>query len=299
MSYAEIKTDIEVVLLSHNYENEKTLDGNQNGTRVYMEASYHPKPGNDIVYLPDTGDSWSLDYPELKVKTSNQTYVGDSTNCGRIWTLTYGSVPVTYSAGGDEAEYQTNIELGAEAVTFEPKGEIWKWYYAGSEVYITAPLFFIVSTMTIKLYRTIFNGSLDSFMSRSLYCVGKCNGDVFYKIPDYMLLYEGANLQEGRGDLGQRIWKAELSFKWRSVTGFWEWNTKSSEEGGTDGWNWIMQDNTKGRTDKYTPWSKPYFDDPITAGHKFLYGSVATKTLKELLTVGGPDTGFPDLGWMK
>jgi len=303
MSYVEIKTDIEVVLLSQKYQTTKNYDGSQSGTRVYHEASYHPNSAGKIVYLPDQGDSWSVEAPDLKVVTIEQTYLQDRTECGRLWTLNYTNIDMTYSASGgeedpeataNEKDFRTSIELGVENVTFEVNAGVWKWYDTDlpcSNKVIPVP----VSISTIKLYRTIYGTQLWAFNEMDFFAHGKCNKGLFYNIPSWMLLYRGANLLEKKGEFGERIWDAELIFDFRSVTGNFVWGEGDLTDGGLDGWNWIVRedkDMAKGM------FGKQYYID--NAGNKqFLYKSTSAASLKDLLIVGGPAIKFPDLAWMK
>jgi len=76
------------------------------------------------------------------------------------------------------------------------------------------------------------------------------------------------------------------------VTGDFTMGKPCAEEGGLDGWNWVLREDA---TMALTPWGKPYMQaaDP---GKMFLYQATA---FAPLLTAAGRPVDFPDLNWMK
>jgi len=283
---------IQVVLLSRGYFLSTDNKGGQKGQKVYHEASFNPHP-DLAVSLPSIDDPFSDDAPDCLVVNIEMTYLGDSTLCGRIWTIDYVNTivePDTDTTNPNEEDLQTTIELGSESISYQPPANIWSWYPGGS--FITMPMYARINTATVKVYRTIWNGQLDLFMAQNFYKMGKVNSDLFWGIPQYMLYYEGANLQETRDDMGGRIWKAEMTFTFRTVTGDFTMGESDAIEGGKDGWNWVIRDtDTMTATDI---WGKPYKAAP--ADHMFIYQAVE---FKPLLTVAGKAVKFPDLSWMK
>ena len=282
---------IQVVLLAKGYFLSTDQKGGQKGQKVFHEAAFNPR--SDLaVSLPAIGDPFSDSAPNCLVVNIEMTYLGDTTNCGRIWTIEYLNdiqEPDEEVSNPNEEDLQTTIELGSEAISYTPPAGVWRWYAGGAE--IVMPMYARINTATVKVYRTIWNNKLDLFLAQNFYKMGKINSDVFWGIPNYMLYYEGANLQETRDEDGDRIWKAEMTFTFRTVTGNFTMGKPDIVEGGQDGWNWVIRD-----TDTMTAteiWGKPYKTAP--ADHMFIYQATE---FKPLLTVAGKTVKFPDLSWM-
>lgn len=282
---------IQVVLLGRGYFLETTKKGGQKGQKIYMEASFHPDPGTPVS-LPSIDDPWSTDAPSVKVVNIFMEYLNQDTNCGRTWTVSYQN-DITENdetvINPDEEDLQTTIELGAELISFQPPADVWHWYAGGPA--ITIPIGIHINTAVVKVYRTIWNNKLDKFMEINFQKMGKINSDLFWGIPNYMLLYEGSNLQETRDDNGNRIWKAEMVFTFRTVTGDYTMGSACGEEGGLDGWNWVLREDSTMAT---TPWGKPYMSAAIPS-KMFLYQATE---FAPLLTAAGKPVTFPDLNWM-
>lgn len=291
--------NIEVVLLGQGYGLSSDKSGGQKGQKVFHEAAFQPNPGTPVP-LPTIGDPFSDDAPDCLVINIDMAYLNDTTTCGRMWTVTYQNditEPDIEDNNPNEEDLQTTIEMGCEQISFEPPTNTWKWY--GSGTYIaTQPIFYRINTATVKVYRTIWDDKLDDFMKINFNTMGRVNSDLFWGIPQTMLLYEGANLQETRSEMGKRIWKAEMVFTFRTVTGnFTMGSSQTIADGGKDGWNWVLQLNSSMTTN---PWDKPYREvavDPIWApyGKAFLYAATNFKTL---LTAAGRPVSFPDMNWM-
>lgn len=286
---------IQVVLLGRGYSLKTDKLGGQKGTKIFHEASFNPSPAGVPVSLPTIGDSFSDEADKCLAVDIEMVYLNDSTTCGRIWTINYENditEPDIEVVSPNEEDLQTTIEVGCEQISFEPPANTWKWWTAGTDIYIkTQPIFYRINTAVIKVYRTIWDNKLADFMKINFATIGHLNSDLFWDVPQFMLLYEGSNLQETRDDQGNKIWKAEMVFNFRTVTGNFTMGSADDIEGGKDGWNWVLQLNADMTN---SPWNKPYRD--AGAGHKFLYENADFATL---LTAAGKPVTFPDLNWME
>jgi hypothetical protein len=263
-------------------------EAGQRGTRLYLEASYHPSPGGTAVALPCIYDKWSTDFPLCLARNISVRHLGDNDLCGREFTVTYDSRASDFSqgqtndagqtVGANEFDFPLSADVNAEVTAWEkPNGAAATWFWSDTGDPIEGqPIFKFSCGAEIKLLRVIYANKLDDFFKLSLEYVGKVNDDVFLGIPEGLLLYRGANLTEFRDLNGAKRWRAELVFALRVVKG------DLAVTAGTqnDGWNYILRE------------SDGEWEVPVNGAGAPLYDNA---DFRDLLDLAKPTVRIPNL----
>ena len=207
------------------------------GTRIYLGTN--ASLSTELVDLPNIGDEWSDDYPNVTLKTIDVTYINDNDNCGKRYVCSYDGTPYEQTAViQDSDEFPRNVSVSGEFIVWEPKDNIFKW---GSDLTVADQVVFKhVATATFRIVRVVKD--FDDYMYDVAKLLNKVNGDTFLGFPAGTVLFNGANMTEFRNRVGSRRWRAELTFTFRTVTG--DFGIPDEGQAPRDGWNYFMRNDT-------------------------------------------------------
>lgn len=228
---SEVQGPIQVCEMVNGYKLVLNEDGHS-GTRRYVDASY--LPDEDSQELPDIGDSWDDNYPNLRLTNIDITYLNNDDNCPRIYDCSYASKPDSSSIFADEEDFPTSISAGFEFISVKATTGKWKWNSDSAAVADTTMIYKNTSTFNIAMRRTIKD--LKEFMTTQIAICGKLNSEVFYGFPIGQVMYMGCDAEETRTPyLNSRRWNITLNFAVRRVPYTGESDGK--------GFNWIWRED--------------------------------------------------------
>ena len=250
------------------------------GTRAFIAAA----PGSIGIPLPMIGDSWDANWPRVTLKNISERRLADNPNCPIIYTAHYDSQPLAY------VDQPLNLDINSEFITYpnivtvvnpgsgtETTMPTWKWADnpndAGAKdmevpiqevgMTVTFPRFVFgtSNTYTPLLAANASSGGGDeaplvAFLLKVQELAGCINstalGGGMYAVDS--LLFMGAKMTEISSPTGVKMWRTDLTFKWRCVqnpvgcgdqgpltwqyifdptNGYWRMPVRSSDSGAT------------------------------------------------------------------
>jgi len=218
------------------------------GTRVFVE----PFEGADTQALPNLGDPWDTEYPEVTAKEIIMGYLENNPACPKTWTVNYDGSPWVYSSEAlDANELLVNIDTSGEFKIWSYLAGTMFWASDSSQIKNGEQFNRHIALQTIKVNRVIKD--IEAWNSTCLLHTNTLNNGSFFGFSAGMVKFAGARTQQYTDMFGHKSWKAELIFDVKNVN--------NVGGGGENGWNYVWRKDTMS------------FDRPRTETGKYLYDS--------------------------